>query len=429
MEETNINTGWQKRLKGVSDITEEQIGGISNTLIATEWGDEQFAKHYEKAQNFLHKKEALTTVVPIAQTYLTFYLGLEIPTATDLINMYKSVLPLITVGEITLFTEGTDPSVAMSPNPELKVEDYIFPMANEYRQSKYQHYEDTEVTVFWTYMEEVSKKDPQLYINLIGFIMINSLRLPKKEALGFCDHMPESGTKSFNSIYKGLFLGRFPPPGNTYIEYFRSYFPESASHTRHLYAHLVECWRRNTQNSDVRGYTKAAGLLALGDSGLGAIAWPNKAATVLGIKIGTFIASCAFTESLVSQIERVSAFAKNLDKGVTWPWCRLFEETALYQLSVRKNRDLCSIAAIVAMGDLQSAKNLIQFREFQNHLEQNAPIAEAIMKRYLIRSYTQYGTNEAGEIMQFISTEPVIRLTKDTEVPRTPDSSSDVMSE
>lgn len=178
-----------------------------------------------------------------------------------------------------------------------------------------------------------------------------------------------------------------------YIETLKSYLPENASHTRHFYAHLVESWKRNVLNSYVVGYTKAAGLLALGESGLGAIAWSHKASIQLGIQIGTFIASCAFTESLVTQIERVSKFANNQGKGVTWPWCRLlFKETALNQLYVKKNKDLCSIAAILAMGDIQTAKNLIQFKNLQNHLEQNTPIAHAIMKRYQITTFDQCGT-------------------------------------
>lgn len=98
---------------------------------------------------------------------------------------------------------------------------------------------------FWT---EVNKLpggtivERQNLINLMGFIMLNCLRLIKKESTCLDHHMMESGTHSFQSLYEGWLKLTIPPPGGNFPTLFQTIYPGNDLDSKRLFACLVNEW-------------------------------------------------------------------------------------------------------------------------------------------------------------------------------------------
>lgn len=285
------------------------------------------------------------------------YLGLIESTATDLVNLYKSIWPRMTLKKASVFTHLGNGSVATLTLSEVDVGKYKFPGAATSMALKASRMTRDHVNEFWTELIRMVDSDHterNRVINLTSFIMINCLRLIKKEATCLDHHMPESGTHSFQSLYDGWLKLLIPPPGGNFAAKFQTCFPGNDTDSKRLFACLVNEWKSHSTDNDFIGLLKAGGMLALADNGLGLISWTAKAAEKMGVEVGTYMTSILVTPSIIESMQRLLNFMIRETPGVTWPWCRLFTESALFDLSTKRNKDASILSALVVLGDLTS---------------------------------------------------------------------------
>lgn len=142
-------------------------------------------------------------------------------------------------------------------------------------------------------------------INLTSLIMINCLRLIKKESTCLDLHMPESGTHSFQSLYDGWLKLTIPPPGGNFAAKFQVCFPGNDMDSKRLFACLVNEWKSHSDDNDFIGLLKAGGMLALAENGLGLVSWTAKAAEKMGVEVGTYMTSILVTPSIIESMQRL----------------------------------------------------------------------------------------------------------------------------
>lgn len=242
--------------------------------------------------------------------------------------------------------------------------------------------------------------DKQDLINLFGFIMINCMRLIKKESTCLDTHMIESGTQSFQSLYGGWLKVAIPPPGGDFASRFQTSFPGNAYDSKMLFACLVTEFSTNPTNQDLLGLLKAGGMLALSDNGLGLVSWTVMAADKMGVAVGIYMQSLLINQPLMSSMDRLIDFiALGDERGVAWNWCRLFNETALFDYSTRKNKDAALLSALVVLGDPNKLIGMSQFRDLELYIRKYEPIATAVVNYYSTSSGGPVGSVAAQAIM------------------------------
>lgn len=188
-------------------------------------------------------------------------------------------------------------------------------------------------------------------INLTGFIMSTCLRLIKKESTCLDHHMMESGTHSFQSLYDGWLKLTIPPPGGNFPVLFQATFPGNDTDSKRLFACLVNEWVDHKNDNNFTGLLKAGGMLSLADNGLGLVSWTAKAAENMVVELGRYMSSVLVNPAMISSMKRLLHFMSTETQQVTWPWCRLFDESALFDLSTKRNKDAAVLSALVVLGD------------------------------------------------------------------------------
>lgn len=159
-----------------------------------------------------------------------------------------------------------------------------------------------------TELEKGDAEKRQNLINLTGFMMINCIRLIKKESTCLDMHMTEAGTQSFQSLYKGWLKLAIPPPGGNCSSKFQFSFPGNDHDSKMLFACLVTEYTSHSKDQNFLGLLKACGMLALSENGLGLVSWTTKASEKISVSLGVYMSSILVNQSVMSSMTRLWDF-------------------------------------------------------------------------------------------------------------------------
>lgn len=67
-----------------------------------------------------------------------------------------------------------------------------------------------------------------------------------------------------------------------------------------------------------------------------------------------------------NQVGKVTKLLRNKKRGITWPFCRLFDDTPLCDLSNGNCPEISIIGALIKMGDYNKAEELQQFSRIKS---------------------------------------------------------------
>lgn len=358
--------------------------------------------------------------------FLANYLGVKQSNPDELISLYRSILPSMTIGNIPVFSDvGTNAPAALNLG-EVDIASYRFPGAASTFQLGTCAMTKQNVKAFWTEMTSLFNAEGVSMMNMINltcFIMLNCLRLIKKESTCLNSHMPESGTHSFQSLYQGWLKLTIPPPGGNFPIYFQNTFPGNDLDSKQIFACLVNGWIAHSDNHNYLGLLKAGGMLSLADNGLGLISWTVKAAEKMGVELGTYMTAVLVNQALIASMRRILDFINQNTNQKTWPWCRLFEESALFDYSTKKNKDATVLSALVVMGDESALSQMAQFKEMDVHIRRYSPIASSVIEHFAGLTSGVVGSEEARSIMMTamsMPNEPSQRLVRRHVSPQRP---------
>lgn len=324
-------------LERFKNLKSSQLANVSNSITSTDWNDDLYQNTYgERAKAYFNKKGDAERIGSLCLVFLANYLGIKQNTPTEIIDLYKSILTSMTIGNKTVFgNTGSTISAAMTVG-EVDIMSYRFPGAASTLQLGTCGMTKQNVKTFWTEMVTLSNtggKSRSKMINLVSFIILNCLRLIKKEETCLNTHMPEAGTHSFQSLYHGWLKFNIPSPGGNFPIALQNTFPGNDPDSKQIFACLVNGWMDNKDDHNYIGLLKAGGMLSLADNGLGLIPWTVKAAVKMGVELGNYMSTILVNQSLISSMRKLLDFINSNQGQITWPWCRLFEESALFDYS------------------------------------------------------------------------------------------------
>lgn len=397
-------------LNSIRNLKTSQVSNVSNSLTSTHWDDDLFKEIYgEPAKTYLFKKGDTESIGKLCMVFLANYLGLKQNKPEELIGLYKSILPSMTIGKKLVFAETSNtPSEALEIG-EVDVNAYKFPGSMINQQVGSCLLTKQHIKTFWTEMTKLNADEGGNRKNLIDltcFIMLNCLRLIKKEATCLNFHMPEAGTHSFQSLYQGWFKFSIPPPGGNFPLFFQNTFPGNDPDSKQLFACLVNGWMKNKDDNDYIGLLKAGGMLSLADNGLGLISWTMKAAEKMGVELGTYMSVILVNQAIISSMRRLLEFIQGNENQITWPWCRLFEETALFDYSTKRNKDAAALSALVVMGDVAALNQMLQFKDMDVHVRRYTKVASIVINHFAGMTSGVVGSEEARAIMMAVASMP-----------------------
>lgn len=254
-------------------------------------------------------------------------------------------------------------------------------------------------------MGETTSGKHEFLISLTAFTAMNMFRAVKKDKQNVFQHMPTSGTNSYNSLFGAVLKMKIPPPAPEYVDLFAAHFPGNGQKTRAFLAMFVSAWIKHNAYSSMLGVLKASGMLALSENGLGLISWTYKAATKCNVDLGDLLSTCLLNESFFSQVRKLLKFLKGeANQGKTWPWCRLFVDTALAEYSTKRNLDPCAVCAWIELDfDEEVVKGLLQFSEKKGALTHMKETAYAVFRELKPLVTTKVGPEKAKRVAMSLS--------------------------
>lgn len=191
--------------------------------------------------------------------------------------------------------------------------------------------------------------------------------------------MMESGTHSFQSLYDGWLKLTIPPPGGNFPILFQATFPGNDTDSKRLFACLVNEWVDHKNDNNFTGLLKAGGMLSLADNGLGLVSWTAKAAEKMVVELGRYMSAVLVNPAMISSMKRLLHFMSTETQQVTWPWCRLFDESALFDLSTKRNKDAAVLSALVVLGDPSNLSQMAQFKDMEVFIKRYEHVAESVV--------------------------------------------------
>lgn len=183
----SIDQTFSSDLDPIKNLKSSQLSGVSNTITSTDWNDDIYLVNYGMdAQKYLNARgdsEAVSSTLCLV--FLANYLGLKESSADDLTALYKSIWPLMTIGNQHVFTKLGTGHITTQALGAIDISKYKFPCAAMTMTMKSSKMTKEHVKKFWDEilrMAEAGMPDRSKLINLTAFIMINCLRLIKKES-------------------------------------------------------------------------------------------------------------------------------------------------------------------------------------------------------------------------------------------------------
>lgn len=173
-------------------------------------------------------------------------------------------------------------------------------------------------------------------------------------------------------------------------------------------------------DNDYIGLLKAGGMLSLADNGLGLISWTMKAAEKMGVELGTYMSVILVNQALISSMRRLLEFIQVNERQVTWPWCRLFEDTALFDYSTKRNKDAATLSALVVMGNVEALNQMLQFKDMDVHVRRYTKVAAIVINHFAGMTSGVVGSEEARAIMMAVASMPDDPVPRLVNRPRSP---------
>lgn len=306
--------------------------------------------------------------------FFVVYLGEETIEKEQHISLLYTLLSVLKVEGQYVYPEGNNAASALSTAIGA-IRNYVMSDGTICGTSTDTDLTKEDMNRFWEVVLRLcisaDENDRQTVVNMAAFLTINMFRSFKKDIKTLGPHMINNVSKSFLSLFKVEIGAKFPPPSLRYCDLFSDHFPQSSMSARNFMAYTVKSWVLSQQNKEaihdsVRGVLKAGCILALAENGLGAISWTLKAAKVLKVSVSTYLIHCMMSPAMERQVTRIAEILRDHNRGFTWPFCRLFDESALCDLSNDHCPEMSMIGALIGMGDYTKAQELQQFSKLKS---------------------------------------------------------------
>lgn len=200
----------------------------------------------------------------------------------------------------------------------------------------------------------------QIEVNIASLIVLNLLRFQKKEVSATLAHMVNRLGPNLRSLLK--WKGPNPPmPANKFIGSVLNFVSADSDEYKHLIAIPIVCLvdlQKSKRNQDLQGFLKAGCLLALSENGLGALNWVFKMWTTLGANNNDMrkeVLEMFLNRLTGTSASEIWAFI-NKPKGTGWPFCRIFETTALAGLAMKNHIPLSLVCIHICLGNESMAR-------------------------------------------------------------------------
>lgn len=174
------------KYQNVATYQTSALSSITNTLTSTPWDDQIYYANYgDQAKTYLSKRADVESVSKLGMIFIAEYLGLARLSSDQVASLYKAVWPMMIIDKRYVFSHVGLSNCATFTEATYDVGTYRFPGAKANLVVKNTKYTKINVRQFW---EVVGTKlagtatDKQDIINLAGFIMLNCMRLIKKES-------------------------------------------------------------------------------------------------------------------------------------------------------------------------------------------------------------------------------------------------------
>lgn len=396
------------RTNRIKSLKTTDFSSVSATLNPTEWSDADFQEYKEKYKDWLAKPSTIEHGITHAVYYLAAYMGIADPSHSEHIDTIKQLLPYLKRGDTYIFPK-TGPKEVTTGLAVGTVNDKVFKAysypaeAKSYLASSSSSSEIGTAKGFWKHIDTLKTKDAtsqQELLNLASFICLNMYRLTKKEPSGIYLHMPLAATKSYNSLFTPVDPHPIPPPSKKYVDNYLATMYAFSDPTIGLATNLVISYLDHEGDTNIQGVLKAACLLALAENGLGAIAWPLKVAQEYKLEVGEVLSAMCVDHVITSQVEKVVSACNNLKKVKTWPFCRLFRDTALYSLSTRQNPHLASLSALISIKDTERVLAMSQFAPHTAIVKSYLDTAAAIITIWSQSTSSEPQTRDAQNVIK-----------------------------
>lgn len=386
------------------------IGSVSGRLAETAWTDEIFNKDYwAPASTLIPKKADRDVLVKNCQKFWAIYFGQDNLEMSEYLKFFLTVfIGMEDKDGKAVFSAGTaDFTIASTAVTEVNI--FLFQGAARAFNTSGYAYTDKTIKDYYKKVIEVSTgnaSDKQEFINKTAFVMLNCVRLIRKAHDNFSHHITESAAKSYESLYgKRLGPDRLPPCDNSFFHQITSAFPRSHIDTRNLLAFLVRSFTSAT-NPEQTGILRAGCILSLGETGIGLVSWAIKASQALGLDIKTFLKHAVLDTVLKVQISRLITFLKTEPKPRTWPFARLFSDSAYTTLSVRENPQFCVVCALISLQDEDEVANIMQFDSCKGIIPSMIKYAAAIRDAITPDIPSVAITAESRRVIEILQTKP-----------------------
>lgn len=336
------------------------INSVSNTSEVTEWSHELYQRDYlQKAT--LYIKSTLAVAVGHAQVVIDFLMG----NRDNMDTIGKSmliVLRTMTLGGKDFCPETMIGQVQLPVAPAINADSW-----------KYRFYKsqtgvetgtriisnsgvNTEITVgsaeTWAkeiiglLSDEKNTIHHQVMINYVGFYILNILRAIVKDPVQIEEHICQWFDTRFLKFWtlNPLQSSVHPPSEECYIP-LSVCLKKQSKDCDQLLTYLVESYHYSVvkKEANISGALKAGCLLSLSNVGLGIINWLNQAAMRVKIPLVELIEhldNTLFAPTLRKVINLMVRLQENND--YSWPFARLFQETALSDLATKEDSLLVS---------------------------------------------------------------------------------------
>lgn len=120
-----VDPNLAQELNLIKNIKTSQVSNVSNSLTSSEWDDDIYKTTYgTPAKTYLHKKGDSENIGSLCIVFLANYLGIKQNKSEELIGLYKSILPSMTIKKKKVFQDtGSAASDALEIG-EVNIESY-----------------------------------------------------------------------------------------------------------------------------------------------------------------------------------------------------------------------------------------------------------------------------------------------------------------
>lgn len=379
---------------------------VGSGLNPTEWTDKNFDPFLKAAQPSFTKRGDLQSMAASATRYIEAYLGLASIAQDDHSALLFSLMANIKVEKDYPFNAGQKDPVTLQPST-IDAKQYKFPDGGTQWNAANVTMNLEDVEDFYKAILKMkdTAEDQQRVINIAGFLTLNMLRSIRKDVTSLYSHIPINAYVSYQNLFNDEFPNRFPPPSAHYCSWLSAQIPSGGQTAKNLLAFCVDAWvtvqkGKKLNKSLCTAVLKAGCLLSLAENGLGAIAWTIKAHKALKVQPNDYFCALMLDDNLEEQVLSIANFIMGPGTEHTWPFCRIFEESALCNFSNNGCPDVATVSAIIAMEDSEKVMEMPQFKNLTSMIQAMVPLALAIKEELRPSVPTSAVTASAGRILQ-----------------------------